>query len=189
MIVIFGGSYNPPHIGHRIIAEYAYDYLKPDKFLIIPAVIPPHKLKNNDIADFKIRFSWCKKTFPQKRFIISNIEEILPKPSYTYQTVTYLKEKYNGEIFLLIGEDSLVNFHTWYKWKDLLKEVTLVVYKRYSEKLKFDNYNLPHIFLNSPLIEISSTEIRDRIKKDLSIYGMVDDKISNEVINYYKNNN
>ncbi|WP_129407878.1 nicotinate (nicotinamide) nucleotide adenylyltransferase [Marinitoga lauensis] len=186
MIVIFGGSFNPPHIGHRIIAEYAYDYLKPSKFLIMPAVIPPHKLDGNNIADYERRFKWCEKVFPTERFVVSDIEKNLPTPSYTYQTVKYIKKMYNENIYLLIGEDSLINFHTWYKWKELLDEITLVVYKRYSEKLKFENYNLPHIFLNSPLIEISSTEIRNRIKKNLSIYGMVDDEIVDEIKEYYK---
>ncbi|GAB6189301.1 nicotinate (nicotinamide) nucleotide adenylyltransferase [Marinitoga arctica] len=186
MIVIFGGSFNPPHIGHRIIAEYAYEYLKPSKFLIIPAVIPPHKLEEKDIAEYELRLKWCKKTFPKERFIVSDIEKKLPIPSYTYQTIKFIKSKYNEEIYLLIGEDSLINFHTWYKWKELLEEVTLVVYKRYSEKLKFENYNLPHIFLNSPLIEISSTEIRNRIKKNLNIYGMVNDEIVDEIKNTYR---
>jgi nicotinate-nucleotide adenylyltransferase len=186
MIVVFGGSFNPPHIGHRIIAEYAYDYLKPKQFLIIPAVLPPHKLEEKNIANFDIRKKWCEITFPKERFTVSDIENLLPKPSYTYQTVLKLKEMYNDDIYLLIGEDSLINFHTWFKWKELLKEVTLVVYKRYSEKLKFDNYNLSHIFLNSPLIEISSSEIRDRIKKGQSIYGMVNDSIVNEIKNTYR---
>ncbi|SHE96263.1 nicotinate-nucleotide adenylyltransferase [Marinitoga hydrogenitolerans DSM 16785] len=186
MIVIFGGTYNPPHIGHRIIAEYAYDYLKPDKFLIIPAVVPPHKIENTSILDFETRKLWCEKTFPEERFIVSDIEKKLSIPSYTYQTVLFLKKEMKEEIYLLIGEDSLINFHTWYKWKDLLKEVTLVVYKRYSEKLKFDNYQIPHIFLNSPLIEISATEIRNRIKKNLSIYGMVSDNIVEDVIIKYR---
>lgn len=186
MIVVFGGSFNPPHIGHRIIAEYAYDYLKPKKFLIIPAVLPPHKLEEKNIANFDIRKKWCEITFPKERFTVSDIENHLPKPSYTYQTVLKLKELYNDNIYLLIGEDSLINFHTWFKWKELLKEVTLVVYKRYSEKLKFDNYNLSHIFLNSPLIEISSSEIRERIKKGQSIYGMVNDSIVNEIKNTYR---
>ncbi|KAF2955335.1 nicotinate (nicotinamide) nucleotide adenylyltransferase [Marinitoga sp. 38H-ov] len=185
MIVIFGGSFNPPHIGHRIIAEYAYDFIKPKKFLIIPAVMPPHKLEEKNIVDFNLRKKWCEITFPKERFEVSDIEKHLPKPSYTYQTVLKLKEKFD-DIYLLIGEDSLINFHTWYKWRELLKEVTLVVYKRYHEKLKFDNYNLPHIFLNSPLIEISSSEIRNRIKKDLSIYGMVNDNIVDEIKNTYK---
>ncbi|AEX84698.1 nicotinate/nicotinamide nucleotide adenylyltransferase [Marinitoga piezophila KA3] len=182
MIVIFGGTFNPPHIGHRIIAEYAYDYLKPDKFLIIPAYTPPHKLENSDIANYDKRIEWCKNTFPSERFEISRIEEKLDKPSYTLQTVKFLKEKYNDEIYLLIGEDSLISFHTWYKWKELLKNVTLVVYKRFSEKLKFENYNIEHIFLDSPIIEISSTNIRERIRKKLSIYGMVSDSIVDDIL-------
>jgi nicotinate-nucleotide adenylyltransferase len=186
MIVLYGGSFNPPHIGHRIIAEYAYDYLKPNKFLIIPAVIPPHKLEEKNIANFELRKKWCEITFPKERFIVSDIENDLPKPSYTYQTVLKLKELYNDDIYLLIGEDSLINFHTWYKWKQLMNEVILVVYKRYSERLKFENYKLPHIFLDSPLIEISSTDIRNRVKKGLSIYGMVSDDLVQEIKNTYR---
>ncbi|OQY10569.1 MAG: nicotinate (nicotinamide) nucleotide adenylyltransferase [Marinitoga sp. 4572_148] len=186
MITVFGGTFNPPHIGHRIIAEYAYDYLKPNKFFIIPAVIPPHKLDNEDIAVYEKRLYWCKRTFPEERFEVSNIESTLPIPSYTLQTVQQLKNFYNEDVYLLIGEDSLLNFHTWYKWEKLINEVTLVVYKRYSERLKFENYKLPHIFLDSPLIEISSTQIRNRVKKGLSIFGMISDEIVEDVKNTYR---
>ncbi|BBE31865.1 putative nicotinate-nucleotide adenylyltransferase [Tepiditoga spiralis] len=179
MIVLFGGTFNPPHIAHKIIAEVAYDELKPSRFLIIPASVPPHKT-NNFIVDFNIRYNWLKKVFSSK-FEISNIENKLPKPSYSFQTIEYFSKK--DKVILLIGEDSLLNFKKWYKWEEILKKCTLAVYPRFF-KNKI-NTDIPYIKINSPLIDISSTTIRNRITQKKTINGMVEDKIKDEIIKVY----
>lgn len=181
MIVLFGGTFNPPHIAHKIITEVAYDELKPDRFIIIPTSVPPHKT-NEGIAEFSVRYSWVKKTF-SKEFEVSDIENKLPKPSYTLQTVDYFLKK--DKVTLLIGEDSLINFKKWYKWKEILKKCTLAVYPRFFKKELITE--IPYIKINSPLIDISSTTIRNRIKENKTINGMVNDEIKDEIVKFYTN--
>jgi nicotinate-nucleotide adenylyltransferase len=181
MIIFFGGSFNPPHIGHKIIANIAYDEFKPDKFIISATPKPPHK-KNLDIVDTQKRKFFCKKTFADS-FEISDIEEKLSEPSYTLKTLKYLK-KLDDDILLLIGEDSLFNFKKWYKYEDILKISKLLVYPR----LGFDtNNNITHIKLKAPIIEISSTEIRERVKKHKTIKGMVVESLEEDIKKIYTN--
>lgn len=181
MIIFFGGSFNPPHIGHKIIANIAYDDFKPDRFIISATPKPPHK-KNLDIVDTQKRKIFCEKTFTDS-FEISDIEEKLSEPSYTLKTLEYLK-KYDDEILLLIGEDSLFNFKKWYKYEDILKISKLLVYPR----LGFNtNNNIPHIKLKAPIIEISSTEIRERVKKHKTIKGMVIESLEEDIKKIYTN--
>jgi len=183
MLILFGGSFNPPHIGHRIIAEIAYDEFKPDRFLIVPAGNPPHK-SINFIANFDKRYSWCEKVFSENYFEVSDIENNLPSPSFTIRTVEYFSN-FDKNIFLLIGEDSFKSFHKWYKWEELLKKVKLIVYPRYFGEKSSGLDDSEVIKLQSPIIEISSTDIRQRIKKRKTIKGMVDDKILKEVLKEY----
>jgi nicotinate-nucleotide adenylyltransferase len=183
MLILFGGSFNPPHIGHKIIAEIAYDEFKPEKFIIMPSPTPPHKTIEH-IADYTKRYLWCKDVFNDNYFEVSNLEAILTKPSYTVKTIEYLFHYYKV-IYLLIGEDSLINFKKWYKWEDILKKAKLIVYPRYFTEKKNYVDNVEHIMLQSPIIDISSTLIRERIKNGKTVKGMVDDKIIDEVKSFY----
>lgn len=180
MIIFFGGSFNPPHIGHKIIANIAYDEYKPEKFIISATPNPPHK-NDYDMIDHEKRKELCMKTFDNK-FIISDIEKTLPSPSYTLQTINFL-HNIDSDIFLLIGGDSLKNFKSWYKYQDILKTSKLLVYPRLGyENLQTD---IPFVKLDAPIIEISSTYIRNRIKNKKTIKGMLDSSIEEEVKNIY----
>ncbi|MDN5341851.1 nicotinate (nicotinamide) nucleotide adenylyltransferase [Oceanotoga sp. DSM 15011] len=184
MIIIFGGSFNPPHIAHKIIAEFAYDKFKPDKFLILPASIPPHK-ESNSIASFQKRFDMCKKTFKSKYFEVSDLENKLKKPSYTVRTLDYLKD-FDTNLNLLIGEDSYMNFDKWFEYEKILSFSKLIVYPRFFDRRGFKHKNFEHIELSSPIIDISSSMIRKRIKEKKSIKGLISDDIYNITINTYK---
>jgi nicotinate-nucleotide adenylyltransferase len=99
------------------------------------------------------------------------------------KTLKYLK-KLDDDILLLIGEDSLFNFKKWYKYEDILKISKLLVYPR----LGFDtNNNITHIKLKAPIIEISSTEIRERVKKHKTIKGMVVESLEEDIKKIYTN--
>ena len=183
MTVVFGGAFNPPHVGHRIVAEAAYDLLKPEKFLIIPTFISPHKM-GSDIAAYDKRMEWCRKTFPFERFYVSDIESTLDGRSYTYNTVTKLLLSYS-DVYLLIGEDSFLSFNRWYMAEELYKLCKLVVYPRFFDERGFLGSTRQFIKLQSPIIDISSSIIRKSLSLGLNVYGMVDDAIYNEIkVNY-----
>jgi nicotinate-nucleotide adenylyltransferase len=183
MTVVFGGAFNPPHIGHRVVAETAYELLKPDNFLIVPTFISPHKESSN-IAAYEKRMEWCKKTFPRERFFVSDIESTLDGRSYTYNTVNKLLLSYS-DLYLLIGEDSFLSFNSWYMADELYKLCKLVVYPRYFDERGFSGCNRQFIKLESPIIEISSSSIRKSLSLGRNVYGMVDDAIYNEIkVNY-----
>ncbi|MGM0639949.1 MAG: nicotinate (nicotinamide) nucleotide adenylyltransferase [Thermotogota bacterium] len=182
MIIFFGGSFNPPHIGHKIIANIVYDEHKPNRFIISATPKPPHK-RNFNLIDNQLRKEFCKQTFGNK-FEITNIEDELPKPSYTLQTLEYLKN-IDNDLFLLIGEDSLYNFKKWYEYKKILEISSLLVYPR--NGFRTTKNDIIHTKIDAPIIEISSTYIRERVKKEKTIEGMVEKDIEEKIKQTYKN--
>lgn len=190
-IVIFGGSFNPPHNGHIIIAQLVRELFKYSDMHIIPNSTPPHKKVE---VSFSKRFLMTKKTFEKiNNIVVSDIENKLGGISYAINTIKYYENQYN-KIFYLVGEDSLLSIDKWYKYEEILKRVTLIVYPRYRTKIK-DKYEqientikyLPHsiYLLDLPLIEISSSLIRQRVKEGKSIYGFVPDSIIDIVKEVY----
>lgn len=190
-IGIYGGTFDPIHNGHLIIAISVIESLNLDKLMIMPTYIPPHKEGAN--ADFDRRFKWAKKAFNGiDKIEISDFEGKRKNISYTFNTIQYFEKLY-GKLIYIIGEDSLVNIEKWYKYRELIERVELWVYPRYCEK----DYLLPlfkrlgkismnvHILRKSPLLQISSTLIRDRIKKGLTIKGYVPEEIEKEIIDFY----
>ncbi len=191
---IYGGTFDPIHNGHLIIATSMLENLRLDKLVIMPAYIPPHK-EGIVNADFNKRFEWAKKAFNgMDKIEISDFEGRKKNISYTFDTVRHFKKCY-AKILYVIGEDSFIDIEKWYKYKELIEEVELWVYPRYCEK----KYLAPllkrlgklsanvHFLEDFPLIQISSTLIRDRIKKGLTIKGYVPEGIEREIVEFYGN--
>jgi len=88
-IGIFGGTFNPPHVGHLIVAQYALELLQLERLYIVPSYRPPHR--SNDIAPFELRFDWCVKTFELKNFIVSDYEKTRGDISYSLYTVLHFR--------------------------------------------------------------------------------------------------
>ena len=178
---IFGGNFNPVHTGHLIVASDALSLLDLEKVLFVPAWKSPFK---NDIISvpFKDRYNMLKSALSdKKRFEVLNIEAKRKGVSYTYDTLKELLKK-EKNLCLLIGEDQAVDFTNWYKWKEILEMVGVFVFKRSKEQQKLsDELKL----LNSRIIEISSTEIRDKIKKG----EPVDSLLPEGVLNYIREHN
>ncbi|OAA31730.1 hypothetical protein AT15_02580 [Kosmotoga arenicorallina S304] len=188
---IFGGSFDPVHNGHLILCSYAMEALKLDFLYVVPAFNPPHK----DIveAPFDKRTEWLKKAFVHdKRVIISTFEAEKGGLSYTIETVRYFTKRHHTPPYLLIGEDSARNIESWFKFQELLKEAFIVVYPRFekndslinSSLLNYENRGIS--FLKAPLIQLSATEIRQRIKGKKSILGMIPESILPEVVAFYE---
>ena len=131
-IAVYGGSYNPPHRGHIEAARTVVRELRPDLFLIVPANIPPHKALAEDSPTGEQRLALCRLAFaeiPQAQ--ISDIELRREGKSYTYDTVSQLREEYPGaELCLVIGTDMLLSFAEWYRFRFLLENCTLAVLER-----------------------------------------------------------
>ena len=175
---IFGGTFNPIHKGHT---EAAYAFLRcvnPDKLLVIPTKIPPHKaIKGDD--DPEIRLEMTGRAFSEngeydKRIEVSDIEIRSEGKSYTYYTLQKLKSMGYDDFYLYCGTDMLLSFDSWFRFEDILSMCTLAYASRLenacpeaSEKIAMLRERYGARILEIPLdpIEISSSEIREMIRK------------------------
>jgi len=123
---IFGGTFNPPHLGHLRAAQYFAAALRLDRLLIIPAKQPP--LKAAPMVSGQDRLELCRRTFP---FPVSDMELRRPGVSYTVDTLRDLRGQHPGaQLFLLVGEDQRENFHRWKDWQEILQLAELFVLPR-----------------------------------------------------------
>ncbi|HSO87171.1 MAG TPA: nicotinate (nicotinamide) nucleotide adenylyltransferase [Draconibacterium sp.] len=165
-IGLYFGSYNPIHIGHLAIANYIVEYTDINQLWFVVSPQNPFKKKDNLLADYH-RLELVNRAIDNDdRFRASNIEFNLPKPSYTVDTLAYLQERYPGYSFvILMGSDNLENFHKWKNSEVILENYGVIVYPRPG----FDKSQVPvhkniMVAEGAPLMEISSTFIRDAIK-------------------------
>lgn len=134
-IAVYGGSFNPPHIGHRHVAEAVMKHLKPGRFLIIPAGEAPHKAMAPGSPDAEQRMEMCRLCFGDQGAEISDMEIRREGKSYTVLTVRALMEKYPGEeIILVMGTDMFLSLDTWCEAEFLLENVHVCVVRRDEEK-------------------------------------------------------
>ncbi|MEN6386321.1 MAG: nicotinate (nicotinamide) nucleotide adenylyltransferase [Phycisphaerales bacterium] len=175
-IILFGGTFDPIHIGHTQVAQCALQKLNASKIIFIPARRSPHKTKQ-PLAPDTDRIAMIKLAIASfNEFEISNVEMNRAEPSYTIDTIRQLREKHveDSEFYWLIGADMLRDLPLWHRINDLLDECNICVMNRGGyEKPDFANLrgrlhpnhieNLKKNMIETPFIEISSTEIRQRI--------------------------
>lgn len=176
-IGLLGASFNPIHLGHLIMADQAKDRYDLDKVLFIPTYKPYHK--EVDMLDYPTRLTMVELAIgDRKDFIPSRVEENIEKNSYSYDTVKKIKKIYkNANLYFIMGEDSLLYIDKWYKYKEFLDMVQVIVFRRdVSGSEKFDQqvkkleemgYKI-HI-VDDMKFEISSSFIREAIARDKSI--------------------
>ena len=175
---LFGGTFDPPHFGHLIVAQTIFEAEHFDRIVFVPAHTPPHKM-NAKISSVDARIEMLKiATKDNPNFIISDNEIKRGVISYSLDTILSYKEETKTEtkdLFYLIGSDSLKQFQTWKNPKEILKECKLIVAIRPGFRPSdIPNWILARIqFANIPRIEISSTQIRDRWAEDKTIRYMV----------------
>ena len=180
-IGLYFGSFNPVHNGHLIIATHIANYT--DVLQVWFVISPQNPLKNSSsllneqhrkhLIDLAIE--------GENKLRTSNVEFKLPKPSYTIDTLTYLSEKYPQHSFsIIMGSDSFNNIKRWKNSEILLKNYNILIYERpgFTEK-PFYSPNI--IFLKAPLLEISSTRIREMLKEHKSIRFLVPDIVKEEI--------
>ena len=178
-IALYGGSFDPIHIGHLITALDTYDL---EKVIFIPSYITPLKGRGLEASD-KNRFEMTKlSTKGNLKFEVSDYEISNEGVSYSYNTVKYFKDTYQDEkINFIIGTDRAKDLKKWYNIEELSKLVTFIFVARDGEKLediveKDDFYKgIDYEIMISPIIEISSSLIRNRIKQNKKIDYMVTD--------------
>ena len=176
-IGLFFGSFNPIHIGHLILANYILENSDMDELWFVVSPQNPFKDKKSLLTDHN-RLDMVQlavKNYPKMR--ASNVEYSLPKPSYTIDTLTYLKEKYpNYSFALIMGEDNLDSLPKWKNAEKLMSDYQIIVYPRTFEGEKKDSEYLQHeniSMVNAPIIELSATEIRNMIKEGKNVRPML----------------
>jgi nicotinate-nucleotide adenylyltransferase len=175
---LFGGTFDPPHFGHLIVAQTIFEAEHFDKIVFVPAHIPPHKMERT-ISSVSLRLDMLKMaTMDNPNFEISDIELKRGGISYSLETIQTYKEQtgLGGEdLYYLIGSDSLKQFQAWQNPKAILEECQLIVAIRPGFRPSdIPNWILAKVqFANIPRIEISSTQIRARWVEDKTIRYMV----------------
>ena len=185
---ILGGTFDPIHIGHLVMASYAIDALDLDRVWFMPAQTPPHKQR--EITDVAHRAEMVRLAVNlDSRFTFSDLDLRGDRPSYTSELLTILGESLTGtELFFLIGADSLATFSTWHEPEVILEKAVLGVAERPGSTI--DNSVRSSVQglatrireFDSPLIELSSTEIRERRALHKSITYLVPEVVENYII-------
>lgn len=194
-LCIFSGTFNPIHNGHIYMAEYILKNFDVKKILFIPAFIPPQKENNPELIAHRYKMvELATESYPH--FEVSDIEYKLGGKSYSYLTIQELYKKYDieGKINFVIGTDAFRNLDSWYESEKLRQIVDFIVFARENEFSK-ENYNFMKEkgynfkFTEMQFNDISSTEIRNRIKNRLSISGLVPESIERYITenDLYKN--
>jgi nicotinate-nucleotide adenylyltransferase len=178
-IGIFGGTFDPPHNGHIAIAEQAKKQLGLECVWFIPAYIPPHKYQHSSTSS-QHRLKMTKLAISgKKEFWVSAIELRRRGISYTIDTLKAFKRRFpETELVLIIGADNLIQFNDWKSPKTILQLASLAVYKRKGFNLSLKHRAIDFIVLKGRMLQVSSTEIRNRIEKGLPIRVLVPNPIA-----------
>lgn len=171
-IGIWGGLFDPPHIAHLIIAQWVMAEFDLAKVIFVPAANPPHKL---NYSSYNIRYALTALAIKDnKRFLICDIEKKLTGQTYTIEVIKKIKEKIRGELHLIIGSDQWQEIETWKNPAQLFNECRIIVAPRPLYPIrKTEKFYKKILISNSPLIDISSTMIREMIMQNIDIRYLV----------------
>lgn len=181
-IGIYSGSFDPIHTGHAIVANYMLQWCDLDEIWIM--ITPLNPLKSRIEASNFDRLSMAQLTFANtKGIVVSDFEFTLPSPSYTYQTLKKLKEKYPYHQFkLIIGSDNWTIFNKWRDYDKIIDEYGLLIYPR--PGFKVEKNSLPNnveFMEDAPQIVMSSTFVREAIKNDKNLNFFIPQEVSNYI--------
>ncbi len=193
-IGIFGGSFNPPHLGHMLAVQEFQKKLSLDRVLLIPSAVPPHKRLTSNSPDAVFRLEMTRlaaRAYPYAEVLDLELKRV--GASYTADTVEEIRRDYpQDELYLLMGTDMFLSFAKWYHPERITKEVTLVVAHRsedemsrlqaYAQELK-ESFSASTIFLNNSYLAYSSTSVRAMIA-----FGCGEEYLSEAVAQYIREN-
>jgi nicotinate-nucleotide adenylyltransferase len=179
-IGLYFGSFNPIHVGHLIIANHMAEHSDLDQIWMVVTPHNPHKQKNTLLDDYQRLHLVRLATEDYPKIKPSDIEFKLPQPNYTVNTLAHLMEKYpQHEFSLIMGEDNLKSLHKWKNYEYILQHHDIYIYPRVKEQpenLTLKNHPRVH-WIDAPVVEISSTFIRDGIKNKKNIRPMLPSKV------------
>ena len=188
---IMGGTFNPVHNAHLALAQCAMEQYELDEVIFMTSGNPPHK-RNIDMPDAKIRHEMLKIALEGKeKFVADDYEVNLTDYSYSVITMKHLHEKMSEcELYFIIGGDSLRDLPKWYKPHELMKLCTLLVYPRDNEDISDEISEMQNKFggeiypVKAPVMDVSSTDIRCRIKAGESVLGMLPKGVGEYIIEH-----
>ncbi|WP_430399619.1 nicotinate (nicotinamide) nucleotide adenylyltransferase [Flavobacterium sp.] len=179
-IGLYFGTFNPIHIGHLIIANHMSEYSDLDQIWMVVTPHNPHKKKNTLLDDYHRLEMVHLATGNFPKIKPSDVEFKLPQPNYTVNTLVHLQEKFpKYEFSLIMGEDNLNSLHKWKNYEVILQNHDIYVYPRLkSGEIDSQFKNHPKIHrVDAPIVELSSTFIRDSIKKGKNVIPMLPNKV------------
>lgn len=185
-IGLYFGSFNPVHHGHLMIANYFYNLHLFSKIEFV--VSPQNPLKQSvDLLPFEKRREWLQNAIRNKPFFsVNDIEEKLPKPSYTIQTLRFLQQQNPSQKFeIIMGADSLENIVKWKEYATILEQYKLHIFQRKNHEIasEFKNHSTIVVY-DSPLIEISATQIRKWSRENRMVDFFVPELVAKELFSF-----
>lgn len=187
-IGLYFGSFNPVHVGHLIIANHVVNNTPLDQVWFIVSPQNPFKNSSALLNEYDRLHLVNIAIEGENKLRASNVEFKLPKPSYTIDTLTYLHEKYPQHTFsIIMGSDGFQNIDKWKNYELLIKNYSFFIYKRPGFDID-KSFGAAITVLEAPLLDISSTHIRNMIKERRSVRFLVTDKVLEEIEknNYYR---
>ena len=175
-IALFGGSFDPPHLGHVAVVEALLQREDIEKIIVMPTYLNPFKFES--VAPSSLRLKWLRDIFSSyENVVISDYEVNQNKKVPSIQSVDYLLQN-NKNLYLVIGADNLKSFDKWYKYEELITKVKVIIASRNSIAVN-DTFTLLHVSE-----DVSSTALR----KDMNI-SKLPQKCAKEIFHYYKEKN
>lgn len=182
---LFGGTFDPPHLGHLALAEWARERLRLDRVVFVPAGDPPHK-RGRIVTRAATRLAMTELAIAGREcFALSRIEIDREGPSYTVDTLRALRAAHPGSRWwLLIGEDSLAELSTWKEPEAIVRLATPAVAVRPGSRVRRSPraFGRPVVWLDNPPIDVSSSGVRARARRGASIRFLVPDAVERFVV-------
>ena len=179
---VFGGSFDPPHVGHAIVAKDLLEQLQLDRLLVIPAGVPPHR---SVALPASVRLDLTRKLFHDLAPIeVSDLEQALLKPSYTIDTLRVLVSRFpDSQLVLIMGTDQFSVLDTWKDFEKLPELAEIAVMRRGGDEpmRSTGTAEIEYIVVDVMRIDISSSQVRQRLREGRSIRSLVPDSILQDI--------
>lgn len=175
---VLGGTFDPPHVGHLVVAQDVHEALRLDRLLVVPAPRPPHR---SAVLPARLRYELVRRCFQgDERIEVSDVEFRREGPSYTVDTLAVIRRELDPEeLWCVIGADQLRELEAWHEPERLPELARLAVISRAGELPRPDEASVDLPFEPVPVtrVELSSTRIRERLEAGLSVRYLVPESI------------